>query len=64
MEVARECVNMFYTLVNLLELNYNILKYFDCLAKVTPDDVKARLSVFERKNAVLSVVNPVKKAEA
>ena len=26
MEVARECVNMFYTLVNLLELNYNILK--------------------------------------
>ena len=45
-------------------LNYNIFKYFDCLAKVTPDDVKARLSVFERKNAVLSVVNPVKKAEA
>lgn len=26
MEISRECVNMFYTLVNLLELNYNILK--------------------------------------
>lgn len=26
MEISRDCVNMFYTLVNLLELNYNILK--------------------------------------
>ena len=26
MEISRECVYMFYTLVNLLELNYNILK--------------------------------------
>lgn len=26
MEIARDCVHMFYTLVNLLELNYNIIK--------------------------------------
>lgn len=34
MEVARECVHMFYTLVNLLELNYNILK-IQTIAKTT-----------------------------
>lgn len=26
MEIARDCVNMFYSLVNLLELNYHLLK--------------------------------------
>ena len=45
-------------------LNYDVFKYFDALAKITPEDVTARLSVFERENAVLSVVNPIKSAEA
>ena len=45
-------------------LNYDIFKYFEVLAKITPDDVKKRLSVFSRNNAVLSVVNPIKGTEA
>ncbi len=45
-------------------LGYDIFKYFECLAKVTPEDVKSLLSIFEREKAVLSIVNPIKKGEA
>lgn len=45
-------------------LDYDIFEYFECLAKITPEDVASRLSVFDRKKAVLSVINPIKRSEA
>ncbi len=45
-------------------LNYNLFEYFDVLGTITPAEVEARLKVFSKENAVLSVVNPLSGKEA
>ena len=50
-------------LTDSVALGYNIFEYFECISKITPEDVLKRLSVFSRENAVLSVINPIKKSE-
>lgn len=45
-------------------LGYDLFKYFECIANITPADVAEYLSVFSKESAVLSVVNPISGGEA
>ena len=60
-DVAESVCSM---LTDATVLGYDLFKYFECIAKITPADVIKRLSVFEREKAVLSVVNPIADKEA
>lgn len=39
-------------------MGYNLFDYFECLEKITPNDIEKALEIFTKENAVLSVVNP------
>ena len=51
-------------LTDATALSYELFDYFECLAKITPEDVVEYLSVFNAEKAVLSVVNPISGGEA
>ena len=44
-------------------LGYDLFEYFEILNKITPDDVAERLFIFNKKQAVLSVVNPIQEVK-
>jgi len=56
--------NICSMLTDATVLGYDLFKYFECMATITPDDVTERLSVFTKERSVLSVVNPIAGEEA